>query len=127
MLPLTRPALATVAIFLFLQNWNEFLFALTFITEGRMRTLPTGIYALLSSEFYGNYPILAASLVLFSVPGPGALLPLPAAVHRGADGRRAEAVTGSLNEERARLARQRVRARRAWPSPCPSRPPEGTP
>jgi len=68
MLPLTRPALATIAIFLFLQNWNEFLFALTFITEGRMRTLPTGIYALLSSEFYGNYPILAASLVLFSVP-----------------------------------------------------------
>jgi raffinose/stachyose/melibiose transport system permease protein len=68
MLPLTRPALATVAIFLFLQNWNEFLFALTFITDGRMRTLPTGIYALLSSEFYGNYPILAASLVLFSIP-----------------------------------------------------------
>jgi raffinose/stachyose/melibiose transport system permease protein len=68
MLPLTRPALATVAIFLFLQNWNEFLFALTFITEGAMRTLPTGIYALLSSEFYGNYPLLAASLVLFSVP-----------------------------------------------------------
>lgn len=68
MLPLTRPALATVAIFVFLQNWNEFLFALTFVTEGRMRTLPTGIYALLSSEFYGNYPILAASLVLFSVP-----------------------------------------------------------
>jgi multiple sugar transport system permease protein len=68
MLPLTRPALATVGIFVFLQNWNEFLFALTFITEGRMRTLPTGIYALLSSEFYGNYPILAASLVLFSVP-----------------------------------------------------------
>ena len=68
MLPLTRPALATVAIFVFLQNWNEFLFALTFLTEGRMRTLPTGIYALLSSEFYGNYPILAASLVLFSAP-----------------------------------------------------------
>src|SRR4030095_491509 len=68
MLPLTRPALATVAIFLFLQNWNEFLFALTFITEARMLTLPTGIYALLSSEFYGNYPILAASLVLFSAP-----------------------------------------------------------
>ena len=41
MLPLTRPALATISIFLFLQNWNEFLFALTFITEGAMRTLPT--------------------------------------------------------------------------------------
>jgi raffinose/stachyose/melibiose transport system permease protein len=68
MLPLTRPALATISIFLFLQNWNEFLFALTFITESSMRTLPTGIYALISSEFYGNYPLLAAALVLFSMP-----------------------------------------------------------
>jgi raffinose/stachyose/melibiose transport system permease protein len=68
MLPLTRPALATVAIFLFLQNWNEFLFALTFITQEAMRTMPTGIYALISSEFHGNYPLLAAALVLFSIP-----------------------------------------------------------
>lgn len=68
MLPLTRPALATISIFLFLQNWNEFLFALTFITESARRTLPTGIYALISSEFYGNYPLLAAGLVIFSVP-----------------------------------------------------------
>ena len=68
MLPLTRPALATISIFLFLQNWNEFLFALTFITESASRTLPTGIYALISSEFYGNYPLLAAALVVFSVP-----------------------------------------------------------
>ena len=68
MLPLTRPALATISIFLFLQNWNEFLFALTFITESSMRTLPTGIYALISSEFYGNYGLLAAALVLFSLP-----------------------------------------------------------
>jgi raffinose/stachyose/melibiose transport system permease protein len=37
MLPLTRPALATISIFLFLQNWNEPLFALTFITESSMR------------------------------------------------------------------------------------------
>lgn len=68
MLPLTRPALATIAIFLFLQNWNEFLFALTFITEEAKRTMPTGIYALISTEFYGNYPLLAAALVLFSLP-----------------------------------------------------------
>jgi ABC-type glycerol-3-phosphate transport system permease component len=68
MLPLTRPALATISIFLFLQNWNEFLFALTFITESSMRTLPTGIYALLSNEFYGNFGLLAAALVLFSLP-----------------------------------------------------------
>ena len=68
MLPLTRPALATVSIFLFLTNWNEFIFALTFITEPLMRTLPTGIYSLAGQEFYGNYPTLAAALVIFSVP-----------------------------------------------------------
>lgn len=68
MLPLTRPALACIAIFLFLQNWNEFLFALTFITEENKRTLPTGIYALISTEFYGNFPLLAAALVIFSLP-----------------------------------------------------------
>jgi multiple sugar transport system permease protein len=67
-MPLSWPGIVAAAIFTFMGAWNEFLFALTFITEGRMRTLPTGIYALLSSEFYGNYPILAASLVLFSVP-----------------------------------------------------------
>ena len=33
-----------------------------------MRTLPTGIYSLLSSEFYGNYPLLASALVLVSLP-----------------------------------------------------------
>ena len=68
MLPLTRPALATIGIFLFLQNWNEFLFALTFVTDASLRTLPTGIYALISTEFYGNYMLLAAALVLFSLP-----------------------------------------------------------
>ena len=68
MLPLTRPALATVAIFLFLTNWNEFIFALTFITEPLMRTLPTGIYSLSGQEFYGNYPTLAAALAIFSLP-----------------------------------------------------------
>jgi raffinose/stachyose/melibiose transport system permease protein len=68
MLPLTRPAVATVSIFLFLTNWNEFILALTFITEPLKRTLPTGIYSLSGQEFYGNYPTLAAALVIFSIP-----------------------------------------------------------
>ena len=57
-----------MAIFLFLTNWNEFIFALTFITDPLMRTLPTGIYSLAGAEFYGNYPTLAAALVIFSIP-----------------------------------------------------------
>src|SRR5690349_15187019 len=68
MLPLTRPALATISIFLFLQHSNEFLFALSYITESSTRTLPTCIYALLSNEMYDNLALLAAALVLFSLP-----------------------------------------------------------
>jgi hypothetical protein len=42
--------------------------ALTFIGESPSRTLPTGIYAPISGECYGNYPILRAALVVFSLP-----------------------------------------------------------
>lgn len=68
MLPLVRPALSTVTIFLTLTNWNEFILALTFITNEQMRTLPIGIYSLLSVEYYANYPTLAAALAISSLP-----------------------------------------------------------
>ncbi len=39
-LPLSRPALATCIIFLFLEFWNEFLFATVFIREYSRQTIP---------------------------------------------------------------------------------------
>jgi raffinose/stachyose/melibiose transport system permease protein len=68
MLPLARPAIATVVIFLFISNWNEFMLALTFITDVKYKTLPVGIYSLLSFEYYEDYTILAAALAMFTVP-----------------------------------------------------------
>ena len=42
-LPLSRPALATVIILLFLSYWNEFLFAFLFIRDYEMQTIPAVI------------------------------------------------------------------------------------
>ena len=67
MLPLTRPALATVAIFLFLQNWNEFLFAivLTGIETKTMMVLVTSFTSGGTDMFYGE---ASASVVLGVLP-----------------------------------------------------------
>ncbi|MCR8634348.1 MULTISPECIES: carbohydrate ABC transporter permease [Paenibacillus] len=42
-LPMTRPALATVVIINFIYNWNEFLFALVLISKTGLKTLPLGL------------------------------------------------------------------------------------
>lgn len=42
-LPLARPALAAVAIFAFLGSWDEFIWALTSITDPKLYTLPIGL------------------------------------------------------------------------------------
>ena len=43
LLPLTKPALVTVAIFQGLNAWNDFLLPTLFLTKWEMRTLPLGI------------------------------------------------------------------------------------
>ncbi|MEK8128051.1 carbohydrate ABC transporter permease [Paenibacillus filicis] len=42
-LPMTRPALATVIIINFIYNWNEFLFALVLISKSALKTIPLGL------------------------------------------------------------------------------------
>jgi len=41
--PITRPAMATVIILNFIYNWNEYLFALVLISSESLKTLPLGI------------------------------------------------------------------------------------
>lgn len=65
-LPLLWPALVTTGLLAFIAAWNEFLFALTFISNDDRRTVPVAI-ALLSgaSEYevpWGN--IMAASVIV---------------------------------------------------------------
>ena len=65
-LPLLWPAMVTTGLLAFIQAWNEFLFALTFLSTDSQRTVPVAI-ALISgrSEFevpWGN--IMAASVIV---------------------------------------------------------------
>lgn len=66
-LPLLKPPLASVAIFVFLAVWNELLMAATFIQKSELRTLPLGLM-----NFSGQYSIswgpLAAAMVISTVP-----------------------------------------------------------
>jgi raffinose/stachyose/melibiose transport system permease protein len=57
MLPLVRPALATVAIFEFLHIWNDFFFPLIFLRSEKLMTIPVGL-----SVFFGEYATDWASL-----------------------------------------------------------------
>jgi raffinose/stachyose/melibiose transport system permease protein len=66
-LPMSTPALSTVAIFNFLSYWNEFIFALTLINSSSKKTLPLGM-----REFYGaeavNIPGVLTAILIGSLP-----------------------------------------------------------
>jgi multiple sugar transport system permease protein len=66
-LPVSAPAMATSAIIVFIYAWNEFLFALTFMTEDKMRTITVGI-ALYQGEYTFPWGTISAAVVLSIVP-----------------------------------------------------------
>lgn len=67
LLPLSTPALATVAIYNFIYVWNEFIFALVLTSSPRSQTLPLGLRAFYG-EFMVNVPGMMAALTLTSLP-----------------------------------------------------------
>ena len=44
-LPLAKPALATVAIFSFQASWNDFMGPMIFLTDERLRTVALGLHS----------------------------------------------------------------------------------
>jgi len=66
-LPLMRPAIATVTIFAFLSIWNEYPIALMLITNMQMKTLPTGLLSF-TGQFSTDWGPMAAAMVLASIP-----------------------------------------------------------
>jgi len=68
-LPLAKPGLVTVAIFNFLYTWNEYQFALVFISNEHLKTLPVGLYSLaLATAHSNNWTALFAGLVILMLP-----------------------------------------------------------
>ncbi|WP_258525813.1 carbohydrate ABC transporter permease [Paenibacillus sp. YN15] len=66
-LPMTRPALATVVILNFIYNWNEFSFALVLVNNEALKTLPLAI-AGLTGEFSSSLGPQMAALTMAVVP-----------------------------------------------------------
>lgn len=69
LLPITIPALVTTGVLNFIFAWNEFIFALTFITRESMKTIPVATAQLGgTSVFEIPYGPIAAATVLGTLP-----------------------------------------------------------
>lgn len=69
MLPLARPGLATVAIFTFMNQWNEFMTPLIYLRDPGKYPLALGLQLLAAnSTFSANHTRLFAGMIIFIVP-----------------------------------------------------------
>jgi ABC-type glycerol-3-phosphate transport system permease component len=67
-LPLAKPALATIAIFSFIANWNDFLTPLIYLSDSKMYTLALGINFLRNFRGGGELSYQMAAAVMFVAP-----------------------------------------------------------
>jgi multiple sugar transport system permease protein/raffinose/stachyose/melibiose transport system permease protein len=67
MFPMALPAVATTVILNFIYFWNEFLYAVVFITQQKIRTLPLAIQFLVSDQ-YQDIGMLATGLMIATLP-----------------------------------------------------------
>lgn len=72
LLPLAKPALATVAIFSFIEHWNEFIGPLIFLNSPEKFTVSIGLRHFTASSFESDEPreaiLMAASLIVATPP-----------------------------------------------------------
>jgi multiple sugar transport system permease protein len=66
-MPLSRPAIAAVGIFIFVISWNNFLWPFIIVTNTDMMTIPVGI-ATVQSSYGVRYADIMASAILGGLP-----------------------------------------------------------
>ncbi|MNJ71927.1 Inner membrane ABC transporter permease protein YcjP [compost metagenome] len=67
MLPISVPPIMTVCILTFINIWNEYILAATFISSESLKTLPFGVNSFVS-QYSVNYGAIGAFLVLGALP-----------------------------------------------------------
>jgi multiple sugar transport system permease protein len=67
-LPLAVPGLISAGIFAFTLSWNEFVYALTFISDSEIKTVPVGVITELVEGDVYHWGALMAGALLGSVP-----------------------------------------------------------
>ncbi|MHB0874475.1 MAG: carbohydrate ABC transporter permease [Anaerolineae bacterium] len=68
LLPLTKPALATVAIFAFFGNWNDFMGPLIFLSKNSLYTLALGLQFYVSAHGQVKWNLMMAATFLSVLP-----------------------------------------------------------
>jgi multiple sugar transport system permease protein len=66
-MPLSRPAIAAVSIFIFVLSWNNFLWPFIVVTNTDMMTIPVGI-ATVQTSYGVRYADIMASAILGGLP-----------------------------------------------------------
>ena len=67
-LPLAKPSIVVTAVMILIYVWNEYIFAITFMTGGQEYTLAAGLYSLQATEMSGSWPVFAAASLVISMP-----------------------------------------------------------
>lgn len=67
-LPLARSGISTAGILMFLNNWNEYFYALILTTSEANRTLPVAL-KFFNEAFSYNYTNMFAALIMVIIPG----------------------------------------------------------
>lgn len=66
-IPLAKPALAVVAVFQFMNTWNDFMGPLLFLNDSKKYTLAIGLRSFIST-FYTPWPVLMAAATMTVAP-----------------------------------------------------------
>lgn len=67
-LPLARPSIIVTAILVLIFVWNEYIFAVTFMSGADKYTLAAGLYSLQATDYSRNWPLFSAASLLVSLP-----------------------------------------------------------
>ncbi|MCM1086886.1 MAG: sugar ABC transporter permease [Muribaculaceae bacterium] len=67
-LPLAKPTIAVTAMMVLIYVWNEYIFAINFMTGENTYTLAAGLYSLQANETSGSWPVFSAASLLVSLP-----------------------------------------------------------
>jgi multiple sugar transport system permease protein len=66
-LPLSKPAMATLGIFTFTAAWNEFLWPLLIMSKDSMKTLQVGLQVF-QTQYTTTWDLLMAGTVVVTLP-----------------------------------------------------------
>ncbi|MBD5546073.1 MAG: ABC transporter permease subunit [Lachnospiraceae bacterium] len=67
-LPLAKPTIAVTAMMVLIYVWNEYIFAINFMTGESTYTLAAGLYSLQANETSGSWPVFSAASLAVSLP-----------------------------------------------------------